>query len=278
MSTSELPAPLTELLAPPIETLTEQKSKRHGRRGGERSDAATGSPRASKPAKQSRADDLVLGGAPIARLLPPEVVEAGKARATRNLMVLIILGVLVLAGVATGAAYLLAQRSQAELEAIQTQNTTVLAQQAQYAPVRSVQNQVKLAQAAQRVGAASEIDWSAYFAKVQGVMPAGVSITAISGETASPTAAIAQDSAPLSPSRAATVTLAIDAPNELTIADALDALQKLPGYTAAVPGSITQGASAAGSADTPGGSAWSTTIVVSLNDGAFANRFDQKNQ
>lgn len=285
MSTSELPSPLTELLTPLVEPGTEETGKRGARKRRDtgRADAADesgGAPKAlkaPKSPKQPRADELVIGGPPVARLLPPEVLEKGKARTTRNLMVLVILGVLVIAGVATAGAYLLAQRGQAELADLQSQNSAVLAQESQYAPVRTVQNQVKLAQAAQRVGASSEIDWSAYFAKIQGVLPANVTITALSGETASPTTAVGQDSAPLSPSRAATVTMTITAPDELTIADTLDALQALPGYAAAIPGSLTQGtADASASTDGSGPAAsapWTTTITLSLSDGAFADRF-----
>ncbi|AYG03003.1 PilN domain-containing protein [Gryllotalpicola protaetiae] len=282
MSTSELPSPLTELLTPLVETGIEEPAKRGARkrRAASQTDAAGGSataPKGAKAPKQPRADELVVGGTPVARLLPPEVLEKGKARTTRNLMMLVILGVLVIAGVATAGAYLLAQRGQADLSELQSQNASVLAQESKYAPVRTVQSQVKLAQAAQHVGAASEIDWSAYFAKIQAVLPANVSITALSGETASPTTAVGQDSAPLSPSRSATVTMTITAPDELTIADTLDALQQLPGYAAAFPGSLTQSAGDSASTTPASGAAapaaWTTTITLSLSDGAFADRF-----
>jgi len=214
-----------------------------------------------------RADELVVAGVPIARLLPPEVIASGKARATRDLMVLVIIAALVLAVAATGGSYLFAQRAQAQLDVVDAQNASVAAQESKYAPVRTVQAHVKLAQAAQHVGAASEIDWNRYFGEVAAAMPPRVVITGITGETASPTTAVSQESAPLSSSRAATVVVTIAAPTADSVADTLDALQQLPGYTGAMPASITQGASTGTS---PG--SWTTTITVSLTAGAFADQ------
>ncbi|WP_022882700.1 hypothetical protein [Gryllotalpicola ginsengisoli] len=296
MTASDLPTPLTELLeAHPIETDAPARRRRTKSVAPAAPEAPERKPRAPKPAKPAkgprltltraaRADDLVIGGTPRAFLLPPEVAAVGKARQARNLVLLVLVAVVLLAGGATAGTYVLAQRAQSELAEVQSENASVVAQQARYASVRSVQSQVALAQSAQRVGAATEIDWKAYFAKIDGVLPSGVQVTAISGETASPTASVSQDAAPLSPSRAATVTLTVSASSETAIADALDAMQKLPGYADAVAGAITSGSAGAAAGTQATGDAstatasgsWTTTITLSLTDQAFSGRFAGK--
>jgi hypothetical protein len=294
MSTSELPSPLTDLFAPKPQTaptevvptppasapLVDSRAARMETKRAKSDEKPTKQPKGKspKPAKQASAkpaDDLRLSDYPIAHLLPPEVVAQGKVRTTRAIVIYVLIAVLILSVAAIAGSYLFAQRAQQSLQDVQSQNASVLAQEAKYAPARTALNKVKLAQSAQKVGAASEIDWNAYIAKVRAVLPAGVTITQFSGETSTPATVVTQDSAPLSQGRGAVITLTISAPDQIAIANTLDTLQKLPGYAGAFPGAITQAMGSSATPPTTGASsgAWSAPITLSLNDAAFANRF-----
>lgn len=320
MSTTELPSSFDEVTGPQAEPDSQPAAVEAAKRGSRsrRRPAGHGAPadkeakpagkasaaekqakpakgaKAAKPAKGSGQTvfgievsrksapvaDLGLGAYPIAHLLPPEVVAHGKVRTTRNLMIVLVVVVLLLAVAATGGSYVYAQRAQQQLVAVQGQTSGVLAQESKYAIVRVDQNKVKLAQAAQRVGAAGEVDWDAYFAKVEALLPAGVAVTDISGQTASATAAVTQDSAPLSAGRAAIVTVTVTAPSVTTLANTTDAFRTLPGYAGAVIGALSQStASASGSGTSgsarpsAGASSWTTTITISLTQAAFSGRF-----
>ncbi|MFC4242433.1 hypothetical protein ACFOYW_03530 [Gryllotalpicola reticulitermitis] len=298
MSTTELPSSFGEILSPgtaptapaadgatpsvpPADEPTQRRSRGSSRR------AARPDPQAAP------AVDLQLSAYPVARLLPPEVIANGKVRTTRTLMMVLVALVLLLALTASYGARVIAHGAQNELTGVEGQNSSVLAQESKYAPVRVQQSKVQLAKAAQQVGAASEIDWTDYFAKVYALLPAGVTVTDISGQTASPTTAVTQDSAPLAAGRAAIVTLTVTAPNATAIANATDAFQKLPGYADAVIGAMTQGGGSPGggattsgsatSGSAPGGSAagarsatsssWSASITISLTQAAFSGRY-----
>jgi hypothetical protein len=210
------------------------------------------------------AGELPLAAYPVARLLPPEVVASGRARTTRALMCYLVALVLLLAVAATYFAHAHAMHEQQQLTAIEGQTSSVLAQEAKFSSVRAAQNRLKLAKAAQRVGAGSAIDWDAYFAKVEALLPPGTTMTDFSGQTASPIAAVPQDSAPLATGRAAIVTVTIAAPSATAIADATDAFAGLPGYARADIGAMTQGT---GGAASPG---WSAPVTISLTQAAFS--------
>jgi len=269
-----LPTELLPTAGPEAPAEADGKRGSRGKRGG-----GIGLTSRSTP----RTEELAIAAYPIAHLLPPEVVASGKVRTTRNLMCLLVVAVLVLAGAGVVGAHMYAQNAQSQLDAVQGQTGSVLAQETKYAPVRTDQGKVKLAQAAQHVGAAGEIDWTPYFAKVEALLPTGVTISDISGQTASATTAVTQDTAPLSAGRAAVVTLTVTAPDATTIANAADALQKLPGFAGDVIGALTEssgsgasaGSSSTGSAPaTPAGpTGWSSTITISLTQAAFSGRF-----
>jgi len=283
MTTSD--TPIAELFGSPAERPEHESDAPAAQPAKGRGSRTARAARASRPAREKRAakapavDEIRLGDYPVARLLPPEIVEQGRVRTTRSIVIYLIIGVAVLAAAAVGGAYLVAQDAQRQLAAVQAQNASVLAQEAKYAPARTADSKVKLAQAAQRVGAAGEIDWTAYFGKIQAVLPQGVTITQISGETSTPAAPVTQDSAPLAQGRAAVVTVTVSAPDQASIANTLDRLQSLPGYAGAFPGAMTQGADASGSAASspaPSAQPWSVPITLSLNADAFANRFAAK--
>ncbi|MCL2796199.1 MAG: hypothetical protein FWD85_12960 [Microbacteriaceae bacterium] len=230
---------------------------------------------ARRPAERSvRPDELAIGAYPIAHLLPPEVIAQGKVKTTRVLMSVVVVAVLLLGAAAVGGAYALRLSAQNQLQSVQDRNASVLAQEAKYAPARTAQNKVKLAQAAQRVGAATEVDWNAMFGKINAALPAGVTITDISGQTGNPMGAVTQDSTPLAVGRGAIVMVTVSAPDAQSVAAAADAFQKIAGVDGVGVGAVTQGTSQ-GAATASTAAAWSAPITISLSQAAFSGRFAQ---
>jgi hypothetical protein len=208
-------------------------------------------------------DALVVGGEPRVNLLPPAVAASRKARATRRLLGIIVVGVVLLAGAGTAAAAWRASLAQAELEAAQARTTQLLQEQVKYAQVRTIQEEVNLAAAARRVGAATEVDWKAYLIGIRSVLPHDVTIDTVTVDAASPLAVYEQPTAPLQAERVATVRMTLRSPGLPTVPDWLDAMKALPGYADGTPNSITQ----------DGTGAYSIELTIHVNKGAYSKRF-----
>lgn len=221
---------------------------------------------ASRRQRRTGSDELPLAAYPVARLLPPEVLASGRVRTTRNLMCYLVALVLLLTIAATYFAHVYAQHEQQHLTALEGQTGAVLAQEGKYASVRTDQAELKLGAAAEHVGAGGSIDWQPYFAQVEARLPAGTVVDDISGQTASPIAAVDQDTGALAKSRAAIVTVTVTEPSSTAIANTADAFRSLPGFSTASIGPITE---TGGGAGAPAG--WSAVITVSLTPAASSS-------
>ncbi|MGN6426709.1 hypothetical protein [uncultured Leifsonia sp.] len=209
-------------------------------------------------------DELVIGAEPRVDLLPPEVLAARQSRSTRRALGLGVIGVLVLTLGAIGGSSLLAASANQDLVAAQNRTTDLLTQQQKYMEVRKVQDQVKVVQAAQQVGASTEIDWRDYLVKVQQTLPPEVSLKVITVDSASPLAAYAQSTAPLQGARIATLSFTADSPTLPQVPSWLDSLAKLPGFVDAVPGSVTLDQQS---------KTYTVNIVMHINQDAYTKRF-----
>ncbi|MGN6128115.1 MAG: hypothetical protein ACTHON_16270 [Humibacter sp.] len=174
------------------------------------------------------------------------------------------IGVLVLTLGAIGGSSLLAASANQDLVAAQNRTTDLLTQQQKYMEVRKVQDQVKVVQAAQQVGASTEIDWRDYLVKVQQTLPPEVSLKVITVDSASPLAAYAQSTAPLQGARIATLSFTADSPTLPQVPSWLDSLAKLPGFVDAVPGSVTLDQQS---------KTYTVNIVMHINQDAYTKRF-----
>jgi hypothetical protein len=131
--------------------------------------------------------------------------------------------------------------------------------------VRKVQQQIELIQAAEQVGAATEINWEQYLGAVQSTLPANVSLDTINIDSITPFSAYSQATAPLQGARVATLTFTAKSSTLPQVPTWLDALATLPGYADASPGSVTR--------DETG--AYSVSITLHINQSAFTNRLVQ---
>ncbi|MBN9633033.1 MAG: hypothetical protein J0I18_20925 [Actinobacteria bacterium] len=210
---------------------------------------------------------LVLGGMPRVSLIPPEVLDGRKARGVRRALVWGVLGVLVITVVAIGGTALLGLKAQAGLADAQAQTGELLAEQGRYVDVKKTQNDVDLAQAAQRVGASTEIDWKDYLDKVQATLPADAALKSVAVNSATPLATYEQPTAPLQGSRVATLVFQATSPVLPVVPTWLASLATLPGFADATPDSVTLD-------DTT--HLYTVTITMHINDAAYDKRFQLK--
>ena len=218
----------------------------------------------------SRAVDntvLVIGGVPRVDLLPPEVKARRKAKAIHRLLGYGVAAVALVVVAAIGGVSALGLQAQAQLSSAQLQTGVILAQQKKYLEVRQVQREVSLVQAAQQVGASTEISWKDYLMKVQSTLPANVVIKTVTIDSATPLAIYAQPTAPLQGARVATLTFEATSPTLPEVPVWLTALATLPGFADATPGSVSLD---------PTNNVYTAKITMHINEAAFDGRFAAK--
>lgn len=208
---------------------------------------------------------VAVGGAPRVDLMPPEIRLKRSQLRTRRSLRLALFAVFVLVVVACGGAWAWAALAQTSLASAQAEQDGLVAQQAKYSKVTTIQDAITLIQAGQTVGDATEIDWQDYLTKLQATLPAGVALATVSIGTADPMTAYAQSTTPLEGNRIATLAFTATSPSLPSIPVWLDGLKTLPGFVDATPGqvSLTNGV-------------YSADVTMHIGPDAFANRFDPK--
>jgi hypothetical protein len=207
-----------------------------------------------------------LGGEPRVSLLPAEVNDFHKARATRRRLGFAVVGVLLIVAAGVAGAFMLSTAAQTQLDAARLTSSDLAAQEAQFSDLRKVQAGIALVEAGQQVGASTEIDWKTYLQDLQATLPAGVAINGVTVESASPFVDFAQSSVPLQGARVATLSFAAMSPTLPSIPDWLDGLATLQGFADAVPGSVQ--------VQTDG--TYLVNITMHINADAFSLRFAEK--
>jgi len=215
--------------------------------------------------RSTKHETLVIGGNQRLDLLPPEVRAERRGQKQRRRLTAGVVGATLVVALGVGSATALALTAQAELAAEQARTAPLLTEQGKYFAVRSLQNQITLTQAAQLVGASTEIDWKAYLDAVQNTLPTSVAITTVQIDSATPLDPYTQPTAPLQGQRVATVAFTATSTVLPDIPAWLGALGGLDGFADALPGSVTL--------DQITG-VYTVTITMHVNDIAFAHRFD----
>ena len=218
-------------------------------------------------AKKAAAPVITVGGEPRVSLMPPEVIAGRKARGVRRSLLWGVLGVFLITVAAIGGTALLGLSAQIDLAAAQQRTGELLTQQRGYSEVRQVQDKLTMAQAAQQVGASTEIDWKAYLEKVQATLPAGVQLTSVNVDSATPLAAYEQPTAPLQGSRVATLSFEASSPELPVVPVWLESLAKLPGFSDATPGTVSLDETT---------HHYVVDITMHINQDAFDKRFQPK--
>lgn len=216
-----------------------------------------------------RQEGLHVGAEPRVDLLPPEVRGERRNARTRRGLGWGVLAVLLVVLVATAGAFSLNVVSQAKLLTARSETASLLAQQQQYAPVRDVQKEVALAQAAQQVGASTEVDWKAFLDQVGAAQPAGLALASVAVDSASPTAIYQQSTDPLQGPRIGTVTVIGTSAAFPDVPAWVAVLQKIPGVVDVVPGTVTLDEVK---------NVYKATVTIHVSDSLYTKRFEPKDK
>lgn len=214
---------------------------------------------------RSAATSLVIGGMPRVDLLPTEVLVDRRQRAgVRRAW----LGVVVVA-VAVGAVAVLASASAVQADSAlaeaRQETDSLLVQQQQYRDVRTTETQSELLRAAQAVGGSTEIDWQATLQNVQSSLPAGVTITGVQIDSATPLEAYAQATSPLQGQRVATLTIDAASPTLPSVPAWLDSVKKIRGFVDANANSVTLDTST---------NIYTVDMTIHLDEGVYDGKYD----
>ncbi|GAB3121858.1 hypothetical protein [Glaciibacter psychrotolerans] len=218
--------------------------------------------------KVKKSDVLEIGGDPRVDLLPPEVGLARKAMALRRQLGVLVVGVVLVTVVGTGASFGLSAIAEGMLAAEQERTTVLLAEQGKFLEVRAVQGDIALVTAAQRVGVSTEINWKSYLDQVRAVLPGSVAIDTVKVESASPLEIYAQPTTPLQGERSATLEFRVISGVFPDVPAWLVSLEGLPGFADALPSSVSLE-----SVD-GGAPVYSVNITMHVNEAAFSQRFE----
>jgi hypothetical protein len=214
-----------------------------------------GRPRAAAP--------LVVGGQPRANLLPPEIILKRKQLKTRRSLRFGVVLVAIGTAAACALTFGVASVAQVQLQLAQDTQTQLVAEQATYAEVRDVQLTIATITAGQQVGGSTEVNWQDYLIKVQGTLPAGVTLKTVDIESGTPMSAFQQSDGPLQGARVAALTFTATTATPASVPDWLRAMAKLPGFVDATPGSLSVQ-----------DGVYTATVLMHINAEAFSLRFD----
>ncbi len=146
---------------------------------------------------RSKSGAAFVPGPPQVNLLPPEIKAARGLRATKRLLALVLLLVVVLCAGAWVVSFLDKGSAQDELTAAQEETARLQTEIQQYSEVPLVLGQLKNAQAARSMAMSTEVLWQPYIGAIAAVLPANVSFDSITLTQATPMAAGPGASSPL---------------------------------------------------------------------------------
>ncbi|MFT4123814.1 MAG: hypothetical protein QM635_08280 [Microbacteriaceae bacterium] len=203
-----------------------------------------------------------VGAPPRAMLLPPEIAQQARARAQRRSMLAIVVLTIVIVAAGYLGVSVLEQQAEQRLADAQRETTALLAEQAQYAEISTLQSKVAGIQTDQQTATATEIDWKSYLEALQKTLPDGAAISSVSVTGAAPGETATTSSSPLDAPAVAQLTLTATADGVLDVVEWINAFSSLPGYAGSVPTSVS-------TAD----DGYQVSFTISIGEDALSNRF-----
>ena len=219
------------------------------------------SARVAKPTKAI--PGLILGGEPRVDLLPPEVLQATKARATRRLLGVAVVAATVLVVGGYGIATLRAVAAQSELTVAQATTVALLDEQAKYSEAALAANLVNASEQTRAVATTNEIVWAQVFDVITAQM-AVAGYWSWSASAPSPWEPALVVDGPLREPRVAQVTVTVVT---LTPQDGTALFNKLTAIKGFADATIDQVVFGDESV------MYQSTFTINLNADALANRF-----
>jgi Tfp pilus assembly protein PilN len=221
-----------------------------------------------RPSARNTSDSLVVGGIPRVHLLPPEIEVQKKGRARRRGLLLGLLAVIVIVVLGFGASTFALVSANATLATEQARASAFSAASAKYSKVVQVENQMNEVRQAQKLASVGEIDWQPYVAALDKTLPAGMTITTLSGSLDTQTEQAGVATTPLAAAHLATIKITAEA-SSMTISDWLESLRNVKGVVDVNPGAVTLD---------PSSGSYNVDVTVLVNSKALSGRFQKVNE
>jgi Tfp pilus assembly protein PilN len=214
--------------------------------------------------------EVAVAASPRVSLLPPEIAVRTASRTAHRRLALALIGVLVITAAGVGITTALAVDSQRSLDTARLATQSLIAQQKKYSEASELQAQVAAVTDARRYGTSTEIDWSAYLAKVSATLPPGSVLLEASVSAAAPWEAGAVAAGPLRGDPAATLQLRVQSSSDADITTWVRSLENLPGYA---DSSLDSRAIDIDAEDAAAAPTYTANVTLNVTAGARANRF-----
>ena len=227
--------------------------------------------RGANPRARGAIHEVAVGASPRVSLLPPELAVRAASRTAHRRLALAVIGVLVVTAAGVGLAAALAADAQRGLDTARLDTQSLLSQQAKYSAVSALQTKVATVTDARLYGTSTEIDWSAYLAKVSATLPAGSTLLEANVSAAAPWEADVVPAGPLRGDPAATLELKVRSAADADITTWVESLTDLPGYA---DSSLDSRAIETGAAVAEGAPpTYVANVTLNVDAKARANRF-----
>lgn len=208
-----------------------------------------GAPVAPAPDKKTQAPKTAaaprFADGPRVDLLPPIVEARRKQNATLRLLMLVLIGIALIAVVASLAVSLVAAGAEQRLADERLRTTQLQQEQAKYTEVMQVKAQLADYESAEMAALFSEADWARIMRELDAAMPEGVEITSesviVKGVGGDAAAAPAEGSVALDAPGVIEIAFAAKAPSFDSPTPLLNALQNLTGYVSADVSAVSNG-------------------------------------
>jgi hypothetical protein len=231
------------------------------------------SPRAAvtvaAPSTGETRPSLAALGAPLlpqVDLLPPEIRSRralGKAKVRLGFVLIVVLLLAVAGFVYAGFAE---KKANDDLAAAERDVSTLEAQQAEYAEVPLIRNQIATIEAARIFGTSTEVMWADYLRAIEAVSPTGWSLRTMTTALPSPLEAPVLPLNPLAAPGVGSITFSGRAATVPDIAAWVDALETIPGFSDAY-------FSTSEVTEESGAVFYDVAATVQVNQEAFALRY-----
>jgi len=183
---------------------------------------------------------MVLGGSPRVHLLPPEVGDRKRGASIRRSVVIAVIGVVVISAAAYSYASWLAIEAGMKNDAALAESATLIAAQGEYSEVRTLSDLLQSLGDARQVGALTEIDWQAFYARVVPTLPAGLTLASFNVEANSPVQDVEVTPLPGRTPGVATVSMVASTTNLANAESWVNSLATLPDFAGASITSVSK--------------------------------------
>mgnify|MGYP001159375209 CR=1 FL=1 len=188
---------------------------------------------------KGKAQTSLVEGLPQVNLLPPEVRAARGLQSIKKWLAIAILVVLVVCALLWLWAQSVASAAQGDLERAQQETARLTTEQAKYAEVPRVQQQLAEAERARQIGMATDVVWKTYLDAIAAVLPETASIDTFAVTGATPMTAPELSADPLQAPSVGQISFGVRSVTVPDSAALIDALNSIPGFSDAFVSSVT---------------------------------------